>query len=317
MPGPLKVVAISEDLQVFLDVAGKGYESKEYLMSDKADDFWEDELRFMAEDGQVSEKDLKNKGFLKDLRLQWATDREKMAFDEGNPSMHYGTAKVLDPNTWLIHFTDANPQDIINSGFRGRDLDILALTTHYKEGSHPGPYALAFRLSQVSGHGRDFGKYGKNAVLFKAKEAAEAYHYGDEENQVVFIAKTAYDMWPIYGDSDSLSLYGKEKNEGEILLCDRNKGCLKDFVQVIESGDWKKKLAEAQTPHLDYWTITHPEIQELMKRDKSEASEYLVKEEDRNTYIVSKWDMSKEPTAVYTVRFTQKGFVCNCPARQS
>jgi hypothetical protein len=235
--------ATSEDLQLFLDTAGKGWNSYDRLMSSENDEFWEDEMEALELD--------------EDGRAQWAKDREREAYDSGDPSMHYDEATIVPDGTWLVHFTDANPYQIIKSGFKGRDLDIIALTTHYKDGTHPGIYALAYEADDVKGHGRDFGKYGKNAVLFQAKEAARSYHYGDEENQVVFINNTAYNMYPVFGDSDSLSL--EDPKTGEVIAyCDRNQTCIDKFIDAIEDPQMRLTPEQAEEIHADVETHSLP-----------------------------------------------------------
>ena len=48
------------------------------------------------------------------------------------------------------------------------------------------------------------------------------------------------------------------------------------------------------------------------------AADYLVKEEKYGVYTVSKWEGTKQPTAVYTVKVGNHGFLeCNCPARKA
>ena len=157
-----KVVAISDDMQFFLDVAGKNFKSEKFLLSDKADEDWADELAYRRSEGDEIDPDDEST-----LRHEWATDQEKEAYDSGDPSMHFEKAKILSPKTWFIHFTDAEPEKIIESGFRGRELWVLGLTTRYIPGSYPGPYALAFLADNIPHHGWD--KYGKNAVLFHLK----------------------------------------------------------------------------------------------------------------------------------------------------
>jgi hypothetical protein len=98
----------------------------------------------------------------------------------------------LPRQTWLIHFSNQARQ-IREKGFTHGvfEVDRLALTTWLHENEKKyGGYNFAF----VAG-GRDSlkvgrsSKYGNNAVMFQSS-GVEIYHYGDEENQVIFWGKT-------------------------------------------------------------------------------------------------------------------------------
>jgi len=41
-------------------------------------------------------------------------------------------------------------------------------------------------------------------------------------------------------------------------------------------------------------------------------SEYLIRQDDKNTFTVSKWDDGEVPTIIYTVKRHSRGFGCNC-----
>lgn len=94
---------------------------------------------------------------------------------------------------WLVHFTD-DPWGIASDGFiyGHDDIEGLALTTlksKKSRQSYPG-FNFAFdadsRDASRALSGRRGGpKYGKHAVVFWAA-GVEAYHYGDEENQIIF-----------------------------------------------------------------------------------------------------------------------------------
>lgn len=90
--------------------------------------------------------------------------------------------------TWLVHFTD-DPDEIAEKGFiyGFGDYRGLALTTHYTdEVRKMGPgYNFAFVLGSRDAHDASSGKYGQHAVVFWGS-GVEAYHYGDEENQLIF-----------------------------------------------------------------------------------------------------------------------------------
>jgi 8-oxo-dGTP pyrophosphatase MutT (NUDIX family) len=100
------------------------------------------------------------------------------------------TPKLLNRQTWLIHFTD-NPDAIAQHGFTiGMDqMDRLGLTTYYKNDGFDkkhGGYNFAFMAnSRDANWAASQHKYGKHAVMFQSS-GVHAYHYGDEENQVIY-----------------------------------------------------------------------------------------------------------------------------------
>lgn len=46
-------------------------------------------------------------------------------------------------------------------------------------------------------------------------------------------------------------------------------------------------------------------------------ADYLIRKEDSNTYLVSKWDGGERPSAVYRIYDTRDGFKCNCRSSKS
>lgn len=42
--------------------------------------------------------------------------------------------------------------------------------------------------------------------------------------------------------------------------------------------------------------------------------DYLVKEDRPGVFVVSKWELDKEPVAVYRVERRRDGYVCDCPS---
>lgn len=106
-------------------------------------------------------------------------------------------------NEWLVHMTD-NLCGVSHEGFSiGVSIDELAYTpgrgtTKYKYG--PG-YNFAFTADEAD-HAERTG-YGKYCVLFQAS-GVQIYHYGDEEEQVIFYGPSARNLIFItkaeYGD---------------------------------------------------------------------------------------------------------------------
>lgn len=100
--------------------------------------------------------------------------------------------KLIERLTWLIHFSDEAPS-IARGGFQyGVDqMDRLGLTKWMGEyQKEHGGYNFAFKADSryafhaASGH-RGQAKYGRHAVMFQ-NSGVIAYHFGDEEDQVIF-----------------------------------------------------------------------------------------------------------------------------------
>jgi hypothetical protein len=106
------------------------------------------------------------------------------------PSSHHFMLKTntLPRSTWLVHFTD-HAYDIMNQGFTHGTLeaDKLGLTTHHShEYKKYGGYNFAFvATSRDARWGASKKQYGKQCIMFQSS-GVEAYHYGDEEDQVIF-----------------------------------------------------------------------------------------------------------------------------------
>lgn len=92
--------------------------------------------------------------------------------------------RLLPPSTWLVHWS-RNADDVAEHGFRRgvEDIDRLGLTTYLGQSakSRPG-YNFAFQLHNGANDDR---KYGDACVVFQSA-GLEAYHGGDDEDQVIF-----------------------------------------------------------------------------------------------------------------------------------
>lgn len=96
--------------------------------------------------------------------------------------------KLLERETWLIHFSN-NANTVAREGFTiGVDqMDRLGLTTYFNnDGADKsyGGYNFAFKATDPRGYlGGE--KYGRHMLMFQ-NSGVEAWHHGDEENQVMF-----------------------------------------------------------------------------------------------------------------------------------
>jgi len=216
----LQVIAVENDIEnemSLLMTIGNNDRTEEFYLSKEGDEEWE---------FQVEEND-------EDDRETFAKEEAEFWMHAGYPNSNFYTPpKKLPPNTWLAHFTDADPEKVIKEGFYGKDYEVLGLTGSSAES---GPYAFAYKADNIQrtrGFGDEaFGKYGKNLILFKAKHAISTYHHGDEEEQVIFLNYSAYDLHPIWGDDDQLTVYDKDDEE---VVCDRDEECINTLIDVIE-----------------------------------------------------------------------------------
>lgn len=208
---------VENDMGLLMTI-GSDDRTEKFYLSKEGDEEWE---------FQVEENDYE------DTREEFAKDQAEFWRDAGYPNAnYYDPPKKISPQTWLAHFTDADPQKVIKEGFHGKDYEVLGLTSSGALKAEPGPYAFAYKADNVksSGFNSEFGKYGKNLILFKAKHAVSTYHYGDEEEQVIFLNYSAYDLHPIYGDEDTM-VFKKGRKK---FSCDRDQNCVDTLIDMIE-----------------------------------------------------------------------------------
>ncbi len=101
--------------------------------------------------------------------------------------------QLLPRAAWLIHFTN-DPWGIARSGFEigTPDMCRLGLTRWVKDSAKQGGYNFAFEANSRDARRAASKKtYGRNAVMFR-NSGVQAYHYGDEEHQVIFNGADVY-----------------------------------------------------------------------------------------------------------------------------
>jgi len=139
--------------------------------------------------------------------------------------LHLDYEKVVPPTTWLVHFSDA-AGDIATEGFQSGTPDIqnLGLTTMLKK-QGPGWNFAFVADSKEAKSAAASGKYGKHAVLFLSA-GVQAYHWGDEESQVIFWGPGAKNSVPIYRREEGWTV---ESGDGRELF----KGDFEDVVNWV------------------------------------------------------------------------------------
>ncbi|MFA5489825.1 MAG: hypothetical protein WC284_11485 [Candidimonas sp.] len=106
---------------------------------------------------------------------------------EAPTSAHFSLNRpqLLNRKTWLVHFSD-HARDIAANGFKYGidDIERLGLTTWMSDSLKKyGGYNFAYMADDRNV--RNGKKYGKEFVMFQ-NSGVHTYHYGDEEDQVIF-----------------------------------------------------------------------------------------------------------------------------------
>jgi hypothetical protein len=162
-----------------------------------------------------------------DWLVRWLDDvGPEMMRDNASetPSFMFFDDPEVARDKWWVHFTN-DAADIERSGFAygERDPMQLGLTTLKSKGAKRGPgYVFAFD-PHVAVH-QNFGgwahsasgKYGREAVVFRA-DAVVAYHHGDEETQAISWGPEAKEIHDVYFNDEHLpGLAGKHPPRGSI-----------------------------------------------------------------------------------------------------
>ena len=168
------------------------------------------EIKNMIENGdedyEVVEK-LSNEKDLLEKYGRYVEDKLRsnhMDSDLSTP-FFFGSPELIKKQ-WLVHLTDY-ASDIWEDGFThgSEEIDKLGLTTYNTHDSKKyGGYNFAYTTYHFDKYGKNGShdhsfRYGDEAILFRSS-GVEAYHYGDEEYQVMFWGEHASDIiWMEYG----------------------------------------------------------------------------------------------------------------------
>jgi len=156
----------------------------------------------------------------------------------GNYSDRPATEFFMHPSIatpdWLVHFTD-DPYRIASEGFiYGHwSYEGLGLTTYYTDSARKREPGFNFALGADSRKASEVAadeKYGHDAVVFWGS-GVEAYHVGDEEDQIVFWGPTVKPnmIFPILrGNSE----WRVDDDEGR----ERKTGTFREVVDWVENN---------------------------------------------------------------------------------
>lgn len=169
-------------------------------------------------------------------------------------------------NGWLVHNSD-NAWDIWREGFKyGDDMGDLAYSNAGStKGKEYGDYLFAFPIDDApSPTDRDGLKYGKASIVFIGT-GNEFYHYGDQEDQVIFdrrqpkgcfiVAKMDYDnedgwaeYWCVIGENERHPLYHDEDYDACLDWIERNGD---RYLKAMRM--WDKAVPGRQVPNERKW----------------------------------------------------------------
>lgn len=163
---------------------------------------------------------------------KWLKDNEKgIAYVERDP--YYAPAyltlkwpKLMPRGRWALHFTRQGPFEAFNQGATMQNLALSTWTKEKKKAKCPDnltdnlgqfDYVYIFAVDQ-----KNFGqwasyarKYGPNAILFQTDAGVEAYHIGDEEDQLLVPVCSEYNVIPIWDIRDGIRCrYKNSEDEG-------------------------------------------------------------------------------------------------------
>lgn len=189
------------------------------------------------------------KKFTKDVRSGKYNNEPDM---HGKTKVHMSLEKkqLIPRTTWLVHFSD-NASQIVANGFTqgAEDMTDLALTKHINSKKYPGynfvfiadsTYANRAAANPYSGRNNGGGKYGKDAVMFM-NSGVHFYHYGDEEDQIVFYGPEVNDFILLDYSDGKYKVHGNYNYKGHDYLFVPNEDT-NSFKQCVEwvKTNWKQ-----------------------------------------------------------------------------
>jgi len=181
-----------------------------------------------------------------DMDKETRDDFKNWALSQSTDALSPSTAfysfnKVVERNTWLIHFSDHVSQ-IIKEGFvcGHEDMYTLGLTTWFDKNNKCNPgWNFAFKAG--SSDSKNGTKYGTDAVIFKSA-GVSADHNGDNEEQVIFWGPSVKTIIPLWNDKANDVWYIKDHDNRRVFSG--------DFDHIIE---WVKNNASRYEKRISYF----------------------------------------------------------------
>ena len=235
-PGsPERLCKLAIDLKDYLDTEIDPYDfTSDYFLEQ-----WNEAYPDLAVDPESGEPP-ESKLFVK-----WVNDKIVPYIMQHDPTslpgyIHFDSPRVLPKGTWCAHFSNER-FDVFEYG---TTFENLALSTWSKKKAevscdrnrYPDAslyeivWGFAFRADDRNVGGVAANKYGSNVVLFQTDCGVSAYHYGDEENQVIFPLCSEYNRHS--GNYSSGTFYFSDRKGDELDFND-----IDDVIAAIERGE--------------------------------------------------------------------------------
>ena len=224
------------------------------------------------------------------------------------PSWMFMDFNRIVKNEWCIHF-GADSDSIAKEGFTGGtpEIEHLAYTNAGSHKSHAG-YDFAFLIDDKS---VDYNEYGDEAVIFRTS-GIEIYHYGDNQNQVVFWGPNVKSFIPIHQEDGDWVVYGQN---GQVLVrCGRpseiaiwateNLPQYRKQIMAGKNGYIPKYYDYRQKKHVPYPIYRNESVQKYITLLKEQAinEESVADGSSKGNPYDKRWK---------TERKALKDFICN------
>lgn len=215
-------------------------------------------------------------------------------------------------NEWCIHF-GSDSENIAREGFTGGtpEIEHLAYTNAGAQKSSAG-YDFAFLINDRS---VDYNGYGDEAVIFRTS-GVEIYHYGDNQNQVVFWGPNVKSFIPIHQDNGDWVVYGQN---GQVLVrCGRPSEIALWATENLPQ--YRKQIMSGKNgyiPTMSYWDENKRKVVRkpypLYRNESVKKYITLLKENLVNEEVVADGNSEHNP---YKKRWEAerkalKDFICN------
>ena len=199
-------------------------------------------------------------------------------------------------NEWCIHF-GSDSDSIAKEGFTGGtpDIEHLAYTNAGAQKTSAG-YDFAFLMNDRN---VDYNEYGDEAVIFRTS-GVEIYHYGDNQNQVVFWGPNVKNFIPIHQDNGDWVVYGAK---GQILVrCGRPSEIA---IWATENlPQYRKQIMSGKSgyiPTMSYWDENERKVVRkpypLYRNESIRKYLALLKENSLNEEVVADGSANGNPYA--------------------
>ena len=199
-------------------------------------------------------------------------------------------------NEWCIHF-GSDSETIAKEGFTGGtpEIEHLAYTNAGVQKSSAG-YDFAFLINDRN---VDYNNYGDEAVIFRTS-GVEIYHYGDNQNQVVFWGPNVKSFIPIHQDNGDWVVYGQN---GQVLVrCGRPSEIALWATENLPQ--YRKQIMSGKNgyiPTMSYWDENERRVVRkpypLYRNESIRKYLILLKENSLNEEVVADGNSEHNPYA--------------------